>query len=78
MQLFVNYSWPYWHKYLIADLRDLGPQSNIPSDSVRCLFYACLLFDLSFNPEKRGDIFLRNGGWLSTNYTALYTGRQNS
>jgi hypothetical protein len=34
----------------------------------------CLLFD----PEEGGDIFLRNVGWLSTGYTALYPRRWNS
>jgi hypothetical protein len=32
---------------------------------------------LIFNPDE-GDMLLRNVGWLSTDYTALYTGRYNS
>jgi hypothetical protein len=33
---------------------------------------------LLFKPEDRGKIFFRNIGWLSTDYTALYSSRQNS
>jgi hypothetical protein len=40
------------------------------------LFVVCL-FDLLFDPENGGDMFLRNFGWLSTDYTALYPRRQN-
>jgi hypothetical protein len=34
-------------------------------------FRVVILLDL-FDPEDEGDIFLRNVGWLSTDYTALY------
>jgi hypothetical protein len=34
-------------------------------------FLACLFFD----PEDGGDMFLRNIGWLSADYTALYPRR---
>jgi hypothetical protein len=27
---------------------------------------------LVFDPEDRGDMFLRNLGWISKDYTALY------
>jgi hypothetical protein len=30
------------------------------------------LLGLFFDPEDEGDMFLRNVGWLSTDYTALY------
>jgi hypothetical protein len=30
------------------------------------------LLGFSFNPEDRSDMFLRNVGQLSSNYTALY------
>jgi hypothetical protein len=30
---------------------------------------------LFINTEDRGDMFLRNVGWLSTDYTALYSKR---
>jgi hypothetical protein len=33
------------------------------------------LLGLFFDPEDEGDIFLRNVGWLSTDYTALYPRR---
>jgi hypothetical protein len=35
------------------------------------------LFSFFFEPEDGGDIFLRNIGWLSTDYTVLYLRRQN-
>jgi hypothetical protein len=35
-------------------------------------FMLVLLLGLLFNPEDGGDMFLRNFGWLSTDYTALY------
>jgi hypothetical protein len=34
-----------------------------------------ILFDLFFDPEDGGDMFHQNIGWLSTDYTALYTRR---
>jgi hypothetical protein len=34
--------------------------------------------DLFFDPEDGGDFFLRNVGWHSKNYTALYARRQKS
>jgi hypothetical protein len=33
---------------------------------------------LFFDPEDGSDMFIRNVGWLSTDYTALYPRRQNS
>jgi hypothetical protein len=35
-------------------------------------FHAGFFLGLFFDPEDGGDIFLRNVGWLSTGYTALY------
>jgi hypothetical protein len=35
-------------------------------------FHAAFLLALFLNPEDRDDMFLRNVGWLSTGYTALY------
>jgi hypothetical protein len=40
-------------------------------------FHAGFLSGLFFNPEDGGDMFLRNVGWLSTEYMALYPRRQN-
>jgi hypothetical protein len=37
-----------------------------------------ILLDLFFDPESGGGMSLRNIGWLSTDYTALYPRRQNS
>jgi hypothetical protein len=40
--------------------------------------HADFLLGLIFDSENGGVIFLRNVGWLSTDYIALYPGRQNS
>jgi hypothetical protein len=37
-----------------------------------CLLHASFLLGLLFNHEDGGDMFLRNIGWLSTDYAALY------
>jgi hypothetical protein len=37
-----------------------------------------LQFGLLSDPADGDDMFLRNDGWLSTDYTALYPGRYNS
>jgi hypothetical protein len=39
---------------------------------------AGLLLGLVFNPEDRGDTFLRNVGWFSTDNAAMYPRGQNS
>jgi hypothetical protein len=39
---------------------------------------AGFLLDLLFDPEDGGDMFLRNVGRLSTEYTALYSRREKS
>jgi hypothetical protein len=38
-------------------------------------FHAGFLLGLFFNPEDGGNMFLRNFGWFSTDYTALYPRR---
>jgi hypothetical protein len=43
-----------------------------------CQFHAGFLLGLNLNPEDMGDMLLRNIDWLSTDYTVLYTSRQNS
>jgi hypothetical protein len=42
------------------------------------LLQAGFLLDLFFDHEDGGDMFLRNVGWLSMDYTALYPRRYNS
>jgi hypothetical protein len=44
---------------------------------VTCL-KAGLFLGIFFDSEDRGDMFFRNVGWLSTDYTALYPTRQKS
>jgi hypothetical protein len=39
---------------------------------------SCFLLGLFFDPENGWDMFLRNVGWLSTDYTASYPRRYNS
>jgi hypothetical protein len=41
-------------------------------------FHADVLLGLFFDPEDGGDIFFRNVGWLSMDYTALYPRRKYS
>jgi hypothetical protein len=41
------------------------------------VLHAGFLLGLFFDPENRGDMFLRNVCWLSTDYMALYPRRQN-
>jgi hypothetical protein len=48
--------------------------SKIPAELVTC-FHAGFLLGL-FDTEDGGDTFLRNIGWLSTDYTALYPRKQ--
>jgi hypothetical protein len=42
------------------------------------LFHSGFLFSLFFDPEDGGDMFVRNIGLLSTDYTTLFPRRQNS
>jgi hypothetical protein len=42
------------------------------------LFHADFFLGLLFNPDGGGDKFLRNIGWLSTDYMTLYCRKQNS
>jgi hypothetical protein len=44
----------------------------------RRIIQAGFLLGFVFDHEDGSDIFLRNVGWLSTDYTALYPRRQNS
>jgi hypothetical protein len=50
----------------------LLPQNDIQPDTrLAACFHAGVLLDL-FEPEDGDDMVLRNFGWLSTGYTALY------
>jgi hypothetical protein len=42
------------------------------------MFHAAFLLGLFLDPEDGGHMFLRNVGFLSTNYTALSPRRWNS
>jgi hypothetical protein len=46
--------------------------------STCCLFQACFLLGLCYDPEGGGGIFFRNFSWHSPDYTALYPKRQKS
>jgi hypothetical protein len=48
---------------------------SVESQLLACVHVGFLL-SLFFDPENGGDIFLRNVGWLSTDFTALYPRRQ--
>jgi hypothetical protein len=52
-------------------IRNARNQSPMPA---KC-FHAGFLLGLFLYPEDRGDMFLRNVGLLSTDYTALYSRR---
>jgi hypothetical protein len=41
--------------------------------SAYCMLRSGILVCLLFNPEDGGNIFLRNVGWLPSDYTALYS-----
>jgi hypothetical protein len=43
--------------------------------AISYLLYAGFLSGLFFSPEYGGYMFLRNVGWLSTDYTTLYPRR---
>jgi hypothetical protein len=53
--------------------RRISQASN--QSSAFCLLHAGSLFGIFFDIEDGTDIFLRNVGWLSTEYTALYSRR---
>jgi hypothetical protein len=46
--------------------------------AIRAFLHAGFLLGLLPNPDDGGGIFIRNDGWLSTDYTALYPRRHNS
>jgi hypothetical protein len=58
----------YWYFYM------KNYWNNIPCRLIPAGFFSGSLF----RPEDGGDIFLRNVGWLSPHYMALYLKRQNS
>jgi hypothetical protein len=51
--------------------------TGLPTGRAFCLPPACLLvcWTYFFDPENGGDMFLRNVGWNSTDYTASYPRR---
>jgi hypothetical protein len=57
-----------------ANFWDITPCSLLKVTGPRTCFHAGILLDL-FDPEDRDDMFLRNVGWLSTDYTSLYPRR---
>jgi hypothetical protein len=59
--------------------QNITPCSPLKGNRHRALlaicFHADFLLSLFFDPEDGGDIFLRNVGYLSTDYAALYPNR---
>jgi hypothetical protein len=55
-----------------------GEDDNIILKILICAKNGLLLAWFIFNHKDGGDIFFRNVGWLSTDYTALYTRSYNS
>jgi hypothetical protein len=49
--------------------------SDINEALLANFLHAGILLGLFFNPEDGSDMFLRNVGWLSTDYTSLYPRR---
>jgi hypothetical protein len=43
---------------------------------VAIYFHSGFLVGLFFDPEDGGDMFIRNGSWLSTDYKSLYPRRE--
>jgi hypothetical protein len=50
-------------------------QKNTSPAILSACFHVDVLFGLFFDYEDGGDMFLRNIGWHSTDYTALYPER---
>jgi hypothetical protein len=59
-------------------LRNILPPSSEQTSSTCYLLHAGFLLGLFFDPKDGGNMFLRNVGRLSMDYTALYPRRQNS
>jgi hypothetical protein len=50
-------------------------EAGSKQSSVSFFLHAGSLFGLLFDPKDGGDMYLRNVGWYSTDYTALYSRR---
>jgi hypothetical protein len=64
--------WLQYVRFLAVDIYDRHTKLCL------LLFYASFLLPILFDPEEGGDMFLRNVGWLATDYLALYPRRHNS
>jgi hypothetical protein len=53
-------------------------ESRWKAELLATCFRAGFSFGLFFDPEDGDDIFIRNVGWLLTDYRMLYARRQNS
>jgi hypothetical protein len=61
-------------RQMIRSILDMWWEIQLNTLQSLC-FHAGLVLSLLFDPEDGGEMFLRNVGWLSTDYTALYLRR---
>jgi hypothetical protein len=65
-------------EFLVEHIASIFEARNEQAEQVACyLFHVGFLLDLSFDAEDRSYMFLRNVGWFSADYTALYPKRWN-
>jgi hypothetical protein len=76
-----NWTTNFWHTTtsysLLTVNQRFGRTSHLHFQGWRawtayCLLHASFLLGILFNPEDGGDMFLRNVGWFSTDYIAIY------
>jgi hypothetical protein len=61
-------------KHCLQDFSRLGYRNSL--SLLRTCFHASFLLGIFFDPEDEGDMFLRNVGMLSVEYSSLYSRRK--